>query len=326
MSKLRVGLIGLGQIGRDRHLPFYENNKHVEIVGICDLDRNKLQNVKYPTYLDYRQLLTQDLDLVDICTPPFDHVQLSVECLDAGCHILVEKPFTFTVSGCDHVLEHAESLRKQVCVMHSSLFFPVMLHLRKVFHKIGNICHIRIGYNVSIREHVMCNNWIMKMPYQMLDEQIPHVAYLINEFMYVSHVDVMKNRIGITDLPYNHYTILLNGVGTIATIDILYGDDWAFNIELIGDRGKLYIDLLHQLYRFEPLSETISPSSVVKRVVSNVLSPFTYISHLMFKPYGHEYVIHRFIDAICGRGDSPVSHRDIRETVHITELINKCMG
>lgn len=102
MSKLKVGVIGVGGIS-DSHLQSYRNNPDVELVAVCDLseERADRQAVKFGVphrYTDYRKLLArQDLDAVSICTWNAVHAEISIAALEAGKHVLVEKPLCTTV-------------------------------------------------------------------------------------------------------------------------------------------------------------------------------------------------------------------------------------
>lgn len=102
---LRVGLVGCGEIA-DVHIPAILKLEHVELVAVCDLDEDLARKVarRYSVgsyYTDLSELLLKgQLDLVDITTPPRTHLALSIKAMEAGCHVLVEKPrLAGTASG-----------------------------------------------------------------------------------------------------------------------------------------------------------------------------------------------------------------------------------
>ncbi|MDR0267502.1 Gfo/Idh/MocA family oxidoreductase [Paenibacillus sp.] len=102
MNKIRVGIIGAGSIS-ESHMNSYQKNPDAEIVAICDLneDRAKAAATKYgakQTYTDYNELLANpDIDAVSICTWNNSHAEISIAAINAGKHVLVEKPLCRSV-------------------------------------------------------------------------------------------------------------------------------------------------------------------------------------------------------------------------------------
>ncbi|WP_058306564.1 Gfo/Idh/MocA family protein [Gracilibacillus massiliensis] len=99
MTKLRVGLIGAGGIATDVHLPAYKNiSEQVEVVAIADVAYERAQSVAkehgIPEAFDsYQSMLEKvDLDAVSVCVPNKFHNESAIAALNAGCHVLCEKP------------------------------------------------------------------------------------------------------------------------------------------------------------------------------------------------------------------------------------------
>ncbi|MEQ7051279.1 Gfo/Idh/MocA family oxidoreductase [Paenibacillaceae sp. P-4] len=104
MSKVKVAVIGTGSIS-EMHFNGYKNNSEAEIIAVCDLnaERAKEKAVKYEApdaivYTDYHELLQNpDIDAVSICTWNNSHAPIAIAALEAGKHVLVEKPLCMTV-------------------------------------------------------------------------------------------------------------------------------------------------------------------------------------------------------------------------------------
>lgn len=102
MEKVRVAVIGAGSIS-DTHLKGYSTNPLAELVAICDLneERAKKQADKYGASrveTDYRVLLADPtIDAVSICTWNNSHAEISIAAVQAGKHVLVEKPLCKTM-------------------------------------------------------------------------------------------------------------------------------------------------------------------------------------------------------------------------------------
>jgi predicted dehydrogenase len=96
--KLQVGLVGVGGIGRDQHLPGWAAVPFAEVVGIADTSPAALEQAgrlvpEAATFQDWHDLIDRDaLDIVDICTPNRTHSEIVLAALEAGKHVLCEKP------------------------------------------------------------------------------------------------------------------------------------------------------------------------------------------------------------------------------------------
>ncbi len=119
---LRVALIGCGGMGRRHALAVAEMHalgcRPVEIVAVCDADEERRDAIasliakasgRAPRqYADYRTVLDQaDIDAVDIVLPTSLHHTAILAAIDAGKHVLVEKPLALTVSACDLIVDAA---------------------------------------------------------------------------------------------------------------------------------------------------------------------------------------------------------------------------
>jgi predicted dehydrogenase len=103
MQPIKVGVIGTGSISAF-HLSSYAANSEVELYAVCDLNRERAEQAadKFgaaKVYTDYRELLADaEVDAVSICTWNNTHAEISIAALEAGKHVLVEKPLSRTVA------------------------------------------------------------------------------------------------------------------------------------------------------------------------------------------------------------------------------------
>ncbi|SHF75101.1 Gfo/Idh/MocA family protein [Ornithinibacillus halophilus] len=114
---LKVGVIGVGSIS-ELHIEPYKNNKKVELVAFCDVNEARVQEKgkKYEVeqlYTDYKELLkNEDIDAVSICTWNNSHADIAIAALEAGKHVLVEKPLSMTVEEAEAVQAAVEKTGK----------------------------------------------------------------------------------------------------------------------------------------------------------------------------------------------------------------------
>lgn len=98
MRELKVAVVGCGSIARRMHLPAWANLPNVEIAALCDCDERCLREMSKQfgvkrTFADYEDMLScGDLDVIDVCTPNFLHMPQAIAALEAGKHVMVEKP------------------------------------------------------------------------------------------------------------------------------------------------------------------------------------------------------------------------------------------
>ncbi|HEY7746097.1 MAG TPA: Gfo/Idh/MocA family oxidoreductase [Desulfuromonadales bacterium] len=134
MSRLRAGVIGVGYLGRF-HAQKYAALENVDLVGVADVSRDRAEEVATEVgttaFSDYHELLAQ-VDLVSIVVPTQYHFPVAKECLEAGCHILLEKPVTQTVAEADELIRMAADRRLVFQVGHLERFNPAILALKGV--------------------------------------------------------------------------------------------------------------------------------------------------------------------------------------------------
>ncbi len=134
MGRLRAGVIGVGYLGRF-HAQKYAMLENVDLVGVADVSRKRAEEVAAEVgtaaFTDYRELLAQ-VDLVSIVVPTQYHFPVAKECLEAGCHVLLEKPVTQTVAEADELIRMAAERGLVFQVGHLERFNPAIMALKGV--------------------------------------------------------------------------------------------------------------------------------------------------------------------------------------------------
>jgi predicted dehydrogenase len=139
-SILKVGIIGCGGIANGKHMPSLTKLKQVAMVAFCDIDRNKAEEAakKYGTpeakvYTDYKQLLEdKTIDVVHVCTPNKSHADISVDALEAGKHVMCEKPMAKTPEGARRMAEAAKRTGKKLTIGYQNRFRADSQYLYKL--------------------------------------------------------------------------------------------------------------------------------------------------------------------------------------------------
>jgi predicted dehydrogenase len=102
VKRLKIALIGAGQIARVTHLPNLKKMEEVDLVGICDVNQAAAKELAHqfqiPNYYDSHHKLLHETkpDAVLVCVPNCFHYAVTIASLQAGCHVLCEKPPALT--------------------------------------------------------------------------------------------------------------------------------------------------------------------------------------------------------------------------------------
>ncbi len=129
MAKLKVGVIGTGMIATAGHIPAWKSLKDdVEIVAVADIleDRAKLvaktEGIPH-AYGDWQKMLKEvDLDIVSVCTPNAYHKEQTIAALQAGAHVLCEKPVATSAADAEAMFQAADAAGRVLLVGQSMRF------------------------------------------------------------------------------------------------------------------------------------------------------------------------------------------------------------
>ncbi len=139
-KKLKVGIVGCGGIANGKHLPSLAKIPEVEMVAFCDIivERAEAAKAKYGTedakvYEDYRQLLEdKSIDVVHVLTPNNMHAPITIDALEAGKHVMCEKPMAKTAAEAEAMLEAAKRTGKKLTIGYQNRQRKEMRHLKQL--------------------------------------------------------------------------------------------------------------------------------------------------------------------------------------------------
>lgn len=118
---LRAALIGCGNIGARAHAPSYAKIAEVDLAVVCDtivdLASSVAAGAGAEASFDYRRVLERaDIDLVDICTPTVSHAEIAIAALEAGKHVLCEKPLARNLTEAQTIVAAARRTGRKLMV------------------------------------------------------------------------------------------------------------------------------------------------------------------------------------------------------------------
>ncbi len=139
MDKVRIGIIGCGGIANGKHMPSLAKIPEVEMVAFCDLIEERAQKAAQEygapgarVFTDYRELLKLDLDVVHVLTPNKQHSFITVDALEAGKHVMCEKPMAINSAEAKKMLDAARRTGKKLTIGYQSRFRQDSMYLKKL--------------------------------------------------------------------------------------------------------------------------------------------------------------------------------------------------
>lgn len=126
MKKFKFGILGFGLFGEYRLIPGFEKSESAEIIAITKMDekeaREKADKYGIPYAFSYENvsdfLAISEMDAVFIASPNHVHLKDSIDCFNAGKHVLLEKPMAMNAAECEKIIESAEKNNCKLMIAH----------------------------------------------------------------------------------------------------------------------------------------------------------------------------------------------------------------
>jgi len=168
MDKVPIGIIGLGGIAQTIHLPILTKLSDVEIVAVCDLDRQKARSIaqKYNikrSYNDYETMLKDEETIigVDVCVSTNAHRDVALAAIEAKKHLLIEKPLARTQKEAVEIATEAKKHGRKVMVGMNNRFRPDSMILKNFIeeHELGKLYYAKAGW---LKKLGVANPWLTR--------------------------------------------------------------------------------------------------------------------------------------------------------------------
>jgi predicted dehydrogenase len=153
MKPIKTVVCGTGFVGRV-HLEAVRRVGFVELYGICDVEVDKARRLGEEFGAkatgDFREILADpQVDAVDICTPNAQHFPMAKAALEAGKHVLCEKPLAVSAAQARELTELARARNLANCTCHNLRYYPMVQHARRMREAgdLGEILHVQGTYS-----------------------------------------------------------------------------------------------------------------------------------------------------------------------------------
>ena len=163
---IKVAIIGTGGISHAHIGAYLKFPERCKIVALVDIIPGKAQKVKEQygldcgVYLDHHDILPLDIDLVDVCTPPFVHAEISINAMRAGKNVVCEKPMAASLEECDAMLRARDESGKKLSIIAQNRFRKEIRNLKALLDSgiAGPVRHAQID-SFWYRAHCYYDLW-----------------------------------------------------------------------------------------------------------------------------------------------------------------------
>jgi predicted dehydrogenase len=350
---LKVAIVGCGKIA-DAHAVQLQRIKGCKIVAVCDKEPLMAGQLfeRFPIdayFSDLSRMLAEARpDVVHITTPPQSHFGLAKSCLEAGCHVYVEKPFTLYETEALTLIKIATEKGLKITVGHDYQFTHVARRFRSLVgtgflggapvHMESNYCYLisREGYSGALLGDP--RHWVRRLPGKLLQNVISHGVARISEFLADDSPEVLAHgfvspllkSMGEAEIIDELRVIISEKSGATAYFTFssqmrpelhdfrIYGpknglvlnqDDETL-IKLRGARYKSYLQM------FVP--PVMTAQQELGNLATNVKS---FLARDFHMKSGMRYLIESFYSSIVDGAPVPIPYREIVLTAKIMDSI-----
>ena len=147
---IKIGILGCGKIAQVRHIPEYAANPDCRLVGFYNPTKSRAEDMaaKYGglAYDTAEELLANpEIDAVSVCAANYAHAELAIQAMNAGKHVLCEKPMATTLADCEAMVECAKKNGKFLMIGHNQRLAKAHMEAKRLIDEglIGNVISFR---------------------------------------------------------------------------------------------------------------------------------------------------------------------------------------
>lgn len=282
--KIKFAVIGQGHIGK-RHAEMIRRNPEAELIAVCDLlpiEKLNLNDLKEKFYSSVEELLLAhpEVEVVTICTPNGLHAHHSLAALEAGKHIVCEKPMALTKVDCETIIFKALQNHKTVFCVMQNRFSPPSVWLKKIVEEkiMGdiNIVQLNCYWNRDERYYkkggwkgtqeldggtlfTQFSHWIDLLYWIFGD--LKDIQAKFNDF---NHANLTE----FEDSGFVNFNFVNGGMGSINYSTAVWNSNLESSITVIGSKGSVkvggqYMDQIEQCNIMDYTLPILDPTNEV---------------------------------------------------------------
>lgn len=331
MDKIKFAIVGCGSIGK-RHVAVIDAEPEADIIAVCDTDANKANELSslygnLKTFSLYTQMLNEiNADIVSVVTPHFLHADMTVEALNKGFNVLVEKPMALTSNDCKRMIDAANANNKKLWVVKQNRYnIPIRL-AKEVLDKqqLGKIFMVKcdILWN-RYQGYYDESPWRGKKQFEggALYTQASHFIDLLVWWFgdLVSAKSIMETQNHQIETEDSGMSVLKFSNGTIGSLiwtTCVYNKNYEGSITIVGEKGTIKIggQYLNKIEYWDVENYPL-PQGIEFTDKPNAYGKYQGTSS------NHDKVIKSIISQIKGRGFETVDGYEGIKSIHAIEML-----
>jgi predicted dehydrogenase len=342
---IRMATVGAGWVSQNRHMPALDQDPDVAFTGVivpedqlAAPDRAALQKrfgaLRFGPSLDVDWMA--EIDAVMVGTPPDTHPDLVVAALDAGKHVLVEKPFALTTAEADRMLDAAAANDRIVSVVHNFQFARAANHARSVIAG-GGLGELKAVFGVQSSNHERrLPSWYRGLPLGLFTDEAPHLVYLLQSFLPDADLESLHvgRPLGADDNTPDLVSMVLRDGDVVGSLHMTFvGALSEWMVVILGTRSTLVLDLFRDVCFTMPNDHGHLAADVLRSqlraVGGHLVGTFgAGTQRLRGKlDYGNAEVVRHFVAAVrSGEPDPHIDGTRGRDVVRILEAAHRAAG
>ena len=355
---LRVAIVGCGKVS-DAHAAQIRRIAECGLVAVCDREELMARQLaerfgaeRYFTDLD--GLLRESRpDVVHITTPPQSHFEIARQCLEHGCHVYVEKPFTIDVKEAEALISLAEDTGRHLTVGHHEQFSPAAQRMRELVRQgyLGNsVVHLDSYYGYDLGDGAYAGafladsaHWVRRLPGGLLHNIISHGLARIAEFLQGDKPQVKAHAFtsralaerGARDVLDELRVMIVDEASTTAYFTFSSTMRPVLNqFHAFGSNNGLVLDETQQTVvklrgaAFKSYVERFVPPVVFARqhVANAARNMRLFLKNEFHMEQGKKNLIAAFYRSISERGPLPIPYREILITARLMDSVFEQIG
>jgi predicted dehydrogenase len=258
---LRLGIIGCGRVTSMFHLKAIDQIDKIRVTALSDVNEERMGEIEEScgspdTYLDYRDLLSDpDIDAVAVNTPPRFHAPIVLDALNAGKHVVCEKPLAETLEDCYKIRDVQQETGLTVLPAHNYAFTPSLVEMIKRIRTgvIGEISGVDVAFENLLKSYRSQTDFRETMEDGVLEDVLPHILAVL--YPLVGHI----KEIGQVHWWCKTYDVCDNLDTELVTergVSINAAMSWTklrprFSVQVTGENGDMYTDLMIGPYKLD---------------------------------------------------------------------------
>ena len=333
MKKYRFAIVGCGRIA-GRHAQHIA--KMGELIAVCDIVPEKAQllgeEYQCAHFSSIESLLEAalEIDVISICTPNGLHTQHTLQALQAGYHVLCEKPMAIDVQDCGEMIKTAERMNRRLFVVKQNRFNPPVEALKQVIEEghLGKIYSAQLSCFWNRNEDYYANSWkgSKDLDGGTLFTQFSHfidlLYWLIGDIRTVEAYGANFNHRGIIEFEDTGAVIVKFYNGALGTVNYTvnsYGKNMEGSLTVFGEKGTVKIG---GQYLNELEYQHIEGYEIKDLPMGNKANNY---GHYQGSMSNHGQVYQNLIDVLEGKASISTSSFEGLKTVEIIDKVYTSM-